>query len=136
MSETLEIFIMVLIIAIIIVMFLMYSKLGKFLDSARQDINRLIDEIDALTNDVTEVKQKVNVTIEIVNKITDKTSQIVSDAQTQLHKVYNAAEPYYKLANDVYEKIAPPAKQTAGMIAGFFKGLNTFFSRVSQKDAQ
>ncbi len=136
MSETLEIFIMVLIIAIIIVMFLMYSKLGKFLDSARQDINRLIDEIDALTNDVTEVKQKVNVTIEIVNKITDKTSQIVSDAQTQLHKVYNAAEPYYNLANDVYEKIAPPAKQTAGMIAGFFKGLNTFFSRVSQKDAQ
>lgn len=136
MSETLEIFIMVLIIAIIIVMFLMYSKLGKFLDSARQDINRLIDEIDSLTNDVTEVKQKVNVTIEIVNKITDKTSQIVSDAQTQLHKVYNAAEPYYNLANDVYEKIAPPAKQTAGMIAGFFKGLNTFFSRVSQKDAQ
>lgn len=136
MSETLEIFIMVFIVALIILMFLMYSKLGKFLDSVRQDINRLIDEIDILTNDVTEVKEKVNDTIEIVNSITEKTNQIVAEAQNQMYKVYSATEPYYYLANDVYEKIAPPAKQSASMIAGFFKGLTTFFSKVSQKNAQ
>ncbi len=135
MSLTLETFIIIFIVALIIAMYLMYAKLGKFLDSARKDLTRLTDEVDRLTKDVSEVKSKIIITMEMTDKVAAQASDVIVGVKKQADRLNDAVEPVINLVNGFYHRIAPPVRQTAGVISGLTKAINTFFERTTQKKA-
>ncbi len=114
-------------------MFLMYFKLGKFIDSFRNDLSKLTGEVNTLTRDVSDVKEKIIDTMDLADKVVAQSSNIVDNVKIQSDRLNDAINPLINLVNGFYHRIAPPVRQSAGVIAGVSKAINTFFDKTTQK---
>ncbi|TNE35233.1 hypothetical protein EP342_01880 [bacterium] len=90
-----------------------------------------LEEVTETREDVKDLKEK---SIEHLNhwKVTsDKTNQLLDSIQNGTDSVIKSIEPYERLINRSYERLAPPIDKATTFVSAFTKAIAAFSSRLS-----
>ncbi len=125
-----------------------------FLSKTMKIINDATKNLDKITENVTVLKTRLMITLEEVSEtrrdITDlkekslehlnhwkttseKANSLIDNVNDGADKVIHAIEPYERLINRSYDRIAPPIDKATTIFSALFKAIEVFGSKLNSR---
>ncbi len=125
-----------------------------FLSKTTKEINNVTKNIDKITDNVIVMKTRLMVTLEELSearrdlselkvksleqlnhwKLTsEKTNILIDNVNDSATKVQQSIEPYEKLINRSYNRIAPPIDKATTVFSALFKAIEVFGSKLNSR---
>lgn len=125
-----------------------------FLSKTLKVVNSATKNLDKITENITVLKTRLMITLEEVSetrkdlnelkiksiehlghwKVTsDKANNLIDNVNNGAGKVIEAIEPYERLVNRSYERIAPPIDKATTIFSALFKAIEVFSSKLNSR---
>ena len=125
-----------------------------FLSKTLKVVNSATKNLDKITENITVLKTRLMITLEEVSetrkelnelkiksiehmgqwKVTsDKANNLIDNVNNGAGKVIEAIEPYERLVNRSYERIAPPIDKATSIFSALFKAIEVFSSKLNSR---
>lgn len=92
-----------------------------------------LDEVSEMKEDLKSFKNKSEETLMSVKHSSDKANHIIDKYNEKTDRIFNAIEPYERLINDSYKKIAPPVYKVTDYLGAITKAVSVFADKLSKK---
>lgn len=92
-----------------------------------------LEEVSETRKDIVELKEK---SIENLNHWKDtsiKSNELLDSVQRGANGVINSIEPYERLINRSYERLAPPIDKATTFVSAITKAIEAFSSRLTKR---
>ncbi|MEM4261109.1 MAG: DUF948 domain-containing protein [Candidatus Woesearchaeota archaeon] len=126
--------IIALLSVVILTMYVVISlrSAKKLMDEASNAMIKLTDEISKsmkmITKDITDFKEQAIISLKNIDELSEQIQNTTQKLENEIDEVSNIFQPFSKLSNDLYNKIAPPVNRAASFITATSKAINTFYS--------
>lgn len=118
---------------------LLQSSLRNF-DKITENTNVLktrvmisLEELSETNKELKEVKQKSIDTMDQWNETSKKANDLIDNVSNGTKRIISTIEPYERLVDRSYHKIAPPIEKATTMVSALSKALQAFGNRLSSK---
>ncbi|MER3327941.1 MAG: hypothetical protein RIF34_00070 [Candidatus Kapaibacterium sp.] len=135
----------VTILVVYVIIFL--SKTMKVINDATKNLDKItenvsvlktrlmitLEEVSETRRDITDLKEK---SLEHLNhwKVTnEKANKLLDNVNVGADKVIHAIEPYERLINRSYDRIAPPIDKATTVFSALFKAIEVFGSKLNSR---
>lgn len=123
------------------------SKTIKILSDASKNIDKVteniivlksrlmisLEEISETRNDIKELKEKSLENLEHWKETSTKANHLIDNVNGGANKVIESIEPYERLINRSYNKIAPPIDKATSIVSALTKAIEVFGSRLKSR---
>lgn len=92
-----------------------------------------LEELSETNKELKEVKQKSIYTMEQWNETSKKTNDLIDNVNQGTKRIISTIEPYERLVDRSYHKIAPPIDKATSVISALSKAISVFSSKLSSK---
>jgi len=92
-----------------------------------------LEELSETNKELKEVKQKSIYTMEQWNETSKKTNDLIDNVNQGTKRIISTIEPYERLVDRSYQKIAPPIDKATSVISALSKAVSVFSSKLSSK---
>lgn len=92
-----------------------------------------LEELSETNKELKEVKQKSIYTMEQWNETSKKTNDLIDNVNQGTKRIISTIEPYERLVDRSYHKIAPPIDKATSVISALSKAVSVFSSKLSSK---
>ncbi|PKL78754.1 MAG: hypothetical protein CVV25_10480 [Ignavibacteriae bacterium HGW-Ignavibacteriae-4] len=135
----------VTLLVVYIIIFL--SKAMKVINDATKNLDKItenftvlktrlmvtLDEVSEARRDISDLKEK---TLEHLNHwktTSEKTNILIDNVNESATKVKETIEPYERLINRSYDRIAPPIDKATTVFSALFKAIEVFGSKLNSR---
>ncbi len=92
-----------------------------------------LEELSETNKELKEIKQKSIYTMEQWNETSKKTNDLIDNVNNGTKRIISTIEPYERLVDRSYNKIAPPIDKATSVISALSKAVSVFSSKLSSK---
>lgn len=135
----------VTILVVYVIIFL--SKTMKVINDATKNLDKITETVTVLKtrvmvtlDEITEVRKEISdlkvKTLEHLNHwktTSEKANDLIDNVNDGANKVLDTIEPYERLINRSYDRIAPPIDKATTVFSALFKAIEVFGSKLSSK---
>lgn len=107
-----------------------FNKISENITAIKTRAFVTFDEISEVKKDINELKNKSIESMEYLDETNKSTKILIDGINNTANDIRNTIKPYEDLANNTYEKIAPPIKSIASFVSAMTKGINAFRNKM------
>jgi len=85
-----------------------------------------------ITSDISQLKDKLVVSLDNIDKATLDMEGTINRLENHVNTILGSVDPFVKLSQYVYQKVAPPITTSALLISGISKAVTTFVNLLSK----
>jgi uncharacterized protein YoxC len=135
----------VTILVVYIIIFL--SKTMKVINDATKNLDKItenvtvmktrlmttLDEITEVRKEISDLKEKALDHLDHWKLTSEKTNNLIDNVNESATKVQQSIEPYERLINRSYDRIAPPIDKATTVFSALFKAIEVFGSKLNSR---
>jgi|APTNR8051073442_1049403.scaffolds.fasta_scaffold04747_4 formyltetrahydrofolate synthetase len=117
-----------------------FNEATKNLDKITENITVLrtrmmitLEEFTEVRKEVSDIKEKALEHLNHWKTTSDKTNNLIDNINDGASNVINAIEPYERLINRSYDRIAPPIDKATTVFSALFKAIEVFGSKLNSR---
>ncbi|MCX6154719.1 MAG: hypothetical protein NT007_11210 [Candidatus Kapabacteria bacterium] len=129
MNILIEIFATIALLAFVILTIYAMISLKNLVALMNDSRNSLIQ----ITSDMNQLKDKLIISLDSVNSATKQIESTVTHLESHADTILGAFDPFIKLTDIVYDKIAPPVTTVATIVSAASKAVSAFVNVLSKK---
>lgn len=92
-----------------------------------------LEEVSETRRDMKELKEKSLENLNHWKETSSKTNNLIDNVNSGVSSVIDSIEPYERLINRSYNKIAPPIDKATTIVSAFAKAIEAFGSKLKSK---
>jgi uncharacterized protein YoxC len=92
-----------------------------------------LDELTDVRKEISDLKVKALDHLDNWKKTSEKANDLIDNVNDGANKVIEAIEPYERLVNRSYDRLAPPIDKATTIFSAVFKAIEVFGSKLSSK---
>lgn len=92
-----------------------------------------LDELSEFRKEISDLKAKALEHLDNWKKTSEKANDLIDSVSDGANKVIESIEPYERLINRSYDRLAPPIDKVTTVFSALYKAIDVFGSKLSSK---